>query len=507
MILLRSRISQANPLETKELEGTTLSRRKDYFLRDSERVRSTMAYLSRPGPVLVEYKTFNRLKDKFDLVPDRDNKSAYDPTKLVAQLGRYGTRPKLSYDHSVMEQAKAVTLRTFGGKGKLRPHALDENLRVFSKQVKSSGLPELERKGEAFDRDLFRAGKILRNERAPYPCVAYHRVQHGLNGPKTRLVWGYPQSMFLIEARFAPQLIDHFLDTKTPMAFGLRKSQVSARLQRITNSGLRYSLDFSGFDSSIHAEFIDFAFQVLSTHFIFSDEERDAWNKVINYFIHTPIMLPNRQVWVKHHGVPSGSYFTQMIDSIVNYLAVNYAWIKLSGLAVPEDRVLVLGDDSIIGQSRYVALSTLVHSMSEMGLKLNADKTGVSRFGDGDPHFLGHFWWKGMPNRPLREIAVRLCFPETPSGIKDPAERDMIRTLSYASDSLSAQDLILELAPHQSHCVDEMYSSFLSKGDPSREIEAKMRPGMQAHMEDMGFLPSLNPYSLAETQPTIGIWH
>jgi hypothetical protein len=407
----------------------------------------------------------------------------------------------------ILQQAMDITLRAFGGNKQLSVSPLDEKLRPFAKQEKSSGLPELEKKGEAFDRDLFRAQKIASGNKAPEPCVAYHRVQHGLSGPKTRLVWGYPQSMFLLEAQFAPQLIDWFLDRKTPMAFGLKKAQISARMQQITNSGLRYSLDFSGFDSSIAARWIDFAFSVLSTHFNISTvEEKYTWNKVVNYFIHTPIMLPNQEVWVKHHGVPSGSYFTQLVDSIVNYMAVTYAWLKLTGLAVPEDKILVLGDDSIVGQSKFVGLSDLVHSMKELGLKLNADKTEVSRFPDSHPHFLGHFWSNGFAYRPLKEIAIRLAFPEKPSGIKDAAERDVIRTLSYASDSLNAHQLILELAPHQTHCVDLAYGSFLVHMDTSRELESNMRPGMQAHMEDSGLIPHLTPYSLAQTQPMIGVW-
>jgi hypothetical protein len=467
-----------------------------------------MAYLNREGQILVEYRIFNKLSELgYDLVPERDNKSAYKPGDLVGQLARYGSTPKLSYDSIILKQAMDLTLKAFGGQHKLKVSPLTDDLRFAAKLEKSSGLPELTKKGKAFERDLWRASKIAAGERAPDPCVAYHRVQHGEKGPKTRLVWGYPQSMFLLEARFAPQLIDSFLERRTPMAFGLLKSQVSARMQQIRNSGLRYSLDFSGFDSSISAKWVDFAFSVLATHFHFSDEEEErTWMKIINYFIHTPIMLPNQEVWVKHHGVPSGSYFTQMVDSIVNFMAISYAWLKATGIAVPEGRVLVLGDDSLVGQSKFVELSEIVHSMSELGLRLNAQKTGISRYGEEDPHFLGHFWGGGFAYRPLRELAVRLAFPEKPSGIRNAGERCAIRSLSYISDSLNSQKLIQALAPFRTPWVEQTYVSFLQDVGDDLDVEPSMRPGMSGHMEDEGILEPLTAYSLAQRQPMIGPW-
>lgn len=492
--------------DVSDLVGTSLTFRGSHHLKKSQRTVSTMAYLNRRTPILVDYRIFNALKARgFDLVPERDNKSVYEPAKLVGQLARFGSRPALTYDNAALEQAKALTFRAFGGSGQLRPLNLDENLKSVAKMDKSSGLPHLTKKGDVFLSDLERARRIQEGRSAPLPCVAYHRIQHGVTGPKTRLVWGYPQSMFLLEAKYAPQLIDHFLSVRTPMAFGLMKSQVSARMQQIQNSWLRYSIDFSGFDSTISAEFIDFAFAVLRSHFTFDRWEDDAtWSKIVNYFIHTPIMLPDTSVWVKHHGVPSGSYFTQMIDSIVNYLAISYAWICATGRAVQEGRVLVLGDDCLVGQSKKVDLRSLALYFSELGLKMNVEKTQVTEFGKGSPHFLGHYWSYGMPYRPLQEIAIRMAFPEKPSGIHDALERSVVRLLSYAADSANAGPMIRELAPVTSYWHELEFRSFLKHIDEERVIEAGMRPGLQAHMEDQGILEAVTPFSLVSSNPMIG---
>ena len=492
-----------------QLEGTDLTFRGRHHLKKNVNNVSTLAYLNRRTPILVEYRVFNKLKDEFDLVPERDNKSEYHPAKLVGQLARYGKKPDLSkVDRYALEQAKGYTFRAFGGSGELSPVPLDDNLRFVAKMDKSSGLPELTKKGEAFEADLARAVRISTGDKTPDPCVAYHRIQHGENGPKTRLVWGYPQAMFLLEAKYAPRLIDKFLHRRTPMVFGLKKSQVSARMQQIQNSWLRYSLDFSGFDSSIAEEFIQFAFDVLRTHFSFNSFEDDVvWSIIERYFIHTPIMMPDTQVWVKHHGVPSGSYFTQMVDSIVNYMAVTYAWIRATGLAVQEGRVLVLGDDSLVGQSKFVPLDVLSEFMAELGLNLNTQKTEISYYGETDPHFLGHYWSGGFAYRPLREIAVRLAFPEKPSGIHDGVERATIRTLSYVADSLNAGKLVRKLAPVRTPWVEQTYMSFLKRMDTDRHIDARDRPGLQGFMEDEGILEAVTPWSLVTSQPMLGPWN
>lgn len=41
-----------------------------------------------------------------------------------------------------------------------------------------------------------------------------------------------------------------------------------------------------------------------------------AWNYLVDYFIDTPVRLYNGEWYRKRRGLPNGSYFTQLIDSI-----------------------------------------------------------------------------------------------------------------------------------------------------------------------------------------------
>jgi len=495
-------------VDTTTLSSTSLSYRGKYRL--GEHARNTVAYLNRGGPLLVEYKTLRSLQAMgYSLDPDRDNKSKYEPQVLVDRLARYGKPSVLTHaDRDILKVAQAMTMRAFGGKGNLRVSALDDHLRKVTYENKSSGLPDLTSKGDAFERDLGRAQRIAGGSKAPEPCIAFFRVQHGDKGPKTRLVWGYPQSVFLLEAMFAPQLIEHFLSRRDiPMAFGMFKSQVSARMQSIRNSGVRYSMDFSGFDSTIPAALVDFAFSVLKTHFepMTEDEER-IWYQVVRYFIHTPIMMPDCTVWVKHHGVPSGSYFTQLIDSIVNYCAVNYAFMRAGGTPIPDDKILVLGDDSLVGQSTEFRLDDLAKYFLELGLTLSVEKTEVSYQGKSDPHFLGHYWRRGYPDRDPNEIAKRMCFPEKLSGIKDGRTRRAVRNLSYVPDAVSAHKIAVSVAPVKARSIQDTYASFVVNEEQIEEISPRDRPGWAANLEEYGTAEPISAVGLAIRQPFTGLY-
>jgi hypothetical protein len=59
------------------------------------------------------------------------------------------------------------------------------------------------------------------------------------------------------------------------------------------------------------------AFEVIWSVYDFSQVEdsyraqfRKIFDYLIDYFIYTPIMLDNGDIWKKSHGVPSGSGFT-----------------------------------------------------------------------------------------------------------------------------------------------------------------------------------------------------
>lgn len=400
---------------------------------------------------IVENHVLKVLREQgFSLDVERDNKSVPDPNELFVALARYQDPEPMVVDDS-LKIAIGSAMKVFGGYRQLRPLQDQLSLRGSLKLDKSSGAPLFQSKEDAFGRDFNRAQKIKSGtKRVIPPCVCYHRVQHGGEGPKTRLVWGYPLSMTIVEATFARPLIDWFLDTSTPMAFGLRRNGLMARAMPITNSNVRFGLDASKFDSSLKPYLIKAAFQILRTHFEENSPNDEVWSIIEEYFIHTPILMPDGYVYKKHQGVPSGSYFTQMVDSICNYILVQAIFHRLTGATIQADKILVLGDDSLVGSSKYYSLHAIQSIAKEYRITVNVTKSHVSRFGQAF-EFLGHSWQHGVPRRNVQELAKRLVFPEKISGIDDPFIRRRTRLVGIAGDAMEGIDLMLAfgLSPKQ----------------------------------------------------------
>lgn len=438
----------------QNIDFGTVQKKYKYFSKRLDKVLPTLG--SKSG-IIVEYHVLRALKEQgFNLSPEFDNKSEYDPSSLYVALAKYGEKPRLLADAYALQEAKKVTMRVFGGTGKLEPIGEDEELIKAVKLEKASGAPEFVSKGEALERDIMRMRKIEQGKKAPEPCISYHRVQHGRErqGPKTRLVWGYPLSMTLLEAQYARPLIDWFLAERTPMAFGLHRHELAARLVRIENSSLRYCLDFSSYDASLHPSLISFAFQVLKTHFRMVDDK--AWESIVHYFIHTRIILPDGMVYQKHQGVPSGSYFTQLVDSICNFLILQYVSFRLDGQPIQQDKVLVLGDDSIFGMATYHPLVLIAKVVGELGVKMNAIKSVLAKKTSELSEFLGHVWFRGVVNRDAREIAQRMAFPEKPLRL-DPRMRIVTRILAYGSDAINAHIIIAKWSRYKGPNIMAMY--------------------------------------------------
>jgi len=113
------------------------------------------------------------------------------------------------------------------------------------------------------------------------------------------------------------------------------------------------SADISKFDNSAPAYFIVEAFDVLKQNIDFDNwrgspvpqkhknKWANVWNHLVYYFINTPIWMPDGRVFRKSHGVPSGSWFTSMIVSVINHMYLrflsHYMGIVIFGLKVTGD--------------------------------------------------------------------------------------------------------------------------------------------------------------------------
>lgn len=262
-------------------------------------------------------------------------------------------------------------------------------------------------------RALERGIQTILGEKQPEPCLAFKRTQFN---DKTRLVWGYPYSMTVVEGLIARPLIDKFKDRVTPMAFAMPTVALGAKL-RVSSYKYKYcySLDMSQFDATISAELIHVAFKILSTWFDLDEIEpttgksvRDILGVVERYFIHTTIVMPNGKIYIgKCHGVPSGSYFTQMVDSVVNTIICGAVSARFN-LKVSRKSIFVLGDDLNFWSNRKVSLDVIAKFVnSNFHVKLHgSEKSELSLYNEVI-HFLGRDWDNGLPTLSLDGILAR----------------------------------------------------------------------------------------------------
>lgn len=368
--------------------------------------------MSQPREKAIYDSTVTHLLTKVGYQVPEDPASVYQPNQLWEQLDRYCVKQTYSEDEFI-ESAVRRAYRAFGYREsytntKLIPLQSESEVYNAVKLEKHAGV-YFETKLEAWNRAWTRREDVVYKRKKPNPCLAGVRTQRG---NKTRLVWMYPLEMTMLEAKFARPLIEVFKELRTPMPYALRRHEIGARLEFSLHGRNRVALDFSKFDSSVPRELIRVAFRILSTWFHeLEDFDKEAWKVIQNYFINTPIVMIDGNLYTgKNHGVPSGSYFTQLVDSIVNYIIITAAMLKFN-MHPHEKRIHVLGDDSVFATDVDVNMNELKSYFQTKGFKLNVEKSEV--VSETSPiHFIGFDWTKGVPYRDKEKALLSLTQPE-----------------------------------------------------------------------------------------------
>jgi hypothetical protein len=335
-------------------------------------------------------------------------------------------------DPRVYADAKAATLSTVGCRVRgNKPLSVDEVVDKVLHHSHFAGAPYFCSNRDALERATRDSSLVARGERAFDPYVAGRRVQHGPSGPKGRLVWMAPLSTTLLASRYSKAIYDG-LSRAQCFAYGTRKSSVGGYISELQSRfKWVYSLDFSAFDAKIPAYVLNDVFNILRTWLELDDDQVVEYNRIVHDFIHSRIVLPDGSMWQVHRGVPSGNPFTSLVDSVANLLIINYCLIKATGVALKADQVMVLGDDSVFGTNHYVPLTALASAASDVGMVLSVEKSGIATLRD-KVEFLGHSWQNARPYRPLKDLAIRMAFPERHK--KRTRSESLIRLYSYLAD-------------------------------------------------------------------------
>lgn len=255
------------------------------------------------------------------------------------------------------------------------------------------------------------------------PHLAWTRTQLGtFESPKIRHVWGEAFHNIILEGLSASPLIAAYAAKGKPMVVGIHMyHRLPEVIQHVLGTGndrnVGIGTDLKQFDARVRPWLIRDAFSILRENIDFPDKNsEEAFNFTVEHFIRKPVVMPDGRMWLVTNGVPSGSYYTQMIDSVCNYIAVTYAQLRVFNRIF---ETFVLGDDSVFGIPEEIFLhrDTLIDELSvpfqELGMILSIPKTVIATR-PSDLEFLGHVARGLTVDRDLAKVIRLALYPEQP---------------------------------------------------------------------------------------------
>lgn len=258
------------------------------------------------------------------------------------------------------------------------------------------------------------------------PDLAWSRTQLGtFESPKIRNVWGTAFENILLEGITAAPLIARYAEKAEPMVIG---QNMYKRLPDIIHKALdgeghpQYGIgiDIKSFDSSLQPWLMHTAFDIIEDNLDFQGYyDWLSFQYSREHFITRPVVMPDGRMWLKRLGLPSGSYFTQLVGSICNHIGISYAQLKTYAQFF---KTWVLGDDSLFGLPEKLGfpdLDSFAMWLAVLGLLMHPDKCTVAVRPD-HLDFLGHCARGTSITREAADMLRLALYPEYP--VTSPAQ-------------------------------------------------------------------------------------
>nr|APG78227.1 RdRp [Hubei partiti-like virus 10] len=268
-----------------------------------------------------------------------------------------------------------------------------------------------------------------RKETLPDAALFLRAQMAKIGENKIRAVWGFPIDVIIEEARMFYPYIEWIKRTANlPVAYQVEMATGGmAYVNQMIDSfpmGNYVVQDWRKFDKRVPPWLIRDVFSIILDSFDLGhvlDQEGKIWpvrpertskrfSKVVSYFINTPVRLSSGERFRKNGGVPSGSMWTNIIDTLVNLVITRYVYFQCTG-AFP-DAELYLGDDSFVISNGVVNLDDMAALAEKaFGMIINTSKSYVTRT-PHNVHFLGYYNRRGMPFKAQDFLIASFILPE-----------------------------------------------------------------------------------------------
>lgn len=235
---------------------------------------------------------------------------------------------------------------------------------------------------------------------------------------KTRLVCMVDLRVIASELSFSKP-IQHFLSREVDWYSGGKTPEELRNLVRRDSRAVNHwvSLDFSSFDQTISDWLIEDAFKIIKSGFSqLSTEDEALLDVVRDSFIHKDFLLAEGEVKHVDKGVPSGSMFTQIVDSIVNRLMI-LTFLRAHSIVFRRlghvNNSNIMGDDHLLATTDHVDLDDLAgYLASNFGVVMNPSKCVTSDVRGENPWFLSREFRPVGEWRHPNVLLDHLLFPE-----------------------------------------------------------------------------------------------
>jgi hypothetical protein len=307
------------------------------------------------------------------------------------------------------------------------------------------------------------------------PDMAYTRTQltELIEGLKIRNVFGEAFQYILLEGLSAAPLTEYFVNHNTFFFVGQDpRSSVPDIIENFKRKcDQLISIDWSAFDTSVEYWEITDAFDLLEQMLVFPNlESRAAFEFSKVFFINRKIASPDGYVHMKQKSVPSGSFFTMIIDSIVNWRRILFLHHRAYG-CFPID-VKTQGDDSLLATTTNVTSEGLALQIPPNSQWImNPYKCPTGKSGSTVPFLQRRLKW-GDQSRDVDRVERLAIYPEyevTDPQISTYRARALWEDCNYESNVLAFATEYLETKYGIAKEVPSRYKNFLNTLFESRE--------------------------------------
>lgn len=291
---------------------------------------------------------------------------------------------------------------------------------------------------------------------------------------KTRLVSMYDLVSIVNELQFSVPF-QSLIARQDFYAGGKDEHQISSIIMRWrVEYDKFFSIDYSSFDSTISSWLIKDAFNIIKSCFVLDQEQSHLYDIMVNDFINKTFVL-SEGLLTCHRGVPSGSMWTQIIDSIVNAIVIKTYFNAMH----QKCQMIIMGDDNCIFTNYDTTIDVLASYISKnFGLIVKVeDKSsfGSTKNKEGIK-FLSRYWRFDGQYRHPNQLLSRMLFPERFRPYSDEVTPEMVVFAFILTYGIGMRYLI--------DCRKFLLENRISKKDLLDRVDSRYLPGSLAYIRE-----------------------